>query len=98
MVGCRVSFEQVPPGSAIITPNQMLAELHEVGRKVDRLTAVIDPALAQLRADQAETDKRAVLLDARVRVLENWRWFVLGAAGVIGTIAGYGASLLAVGS
>jgi len=87
----------VPPGSAIITPNQMLAELHEVGKKVDHLVSVVDPALAELRKDLGETDKRATLLEARVRVIENWRWFVLGAAAVVGTVTGYGASLLVVG-
>lgn len=84
----------LPPGSAVITPNQMYAELHEVGRKVDRLASIVDPSLAQLRVDLGETDKRAAALELRVRVLENWRWFVLGAAAVVGTATGYGASLL----
>jgi hypothetical protein len=91
-------YDHLPPGSAVITPNQMYGELHEIGRKLDRLTAVVDPALAELRKDLGETDRQATLLEARLRVIENWRWFVLGMAAVIGTVAGYGASILAVGS
>lgn len=87
-------YEQLPAGSAVITPNQMYAELHEVGRKVEKLTNVIDPALAELRKDLDDTDKRASLLEARVRAIEHWRFFVLGVSCVVGVIAGYGGSLL----
>ena len=89
---------QIPAGSAVITPNQMLAELHDVGRKVDHLASILDPALAELRKNVVEADKTLAVLDGRMRVLENWRWFVLGISAVLGTMAGYGASLLAVGS
>lgn len=77
----------LPPGSAVITPNQMYAELHEVGRKVDRLVAVVDPALAELRTEVDDLNKR-------LRILEHWRFFVLGVSCVVGVIAGYGGSLL----
>lgn len=79
---------ELPAGSAVITPNQMYAEIQAIGRKVDHLSDVVDPALTEIRRDLAGEHERGTLLDARVRVLENWRWMMLGAASALGGVAG----------
>lgn len=92
-------MDHLPAGSAVITPNQMYAEMQDIGRKVDHLASIVDPALAQLRIDVTEVEKRVAVikaereaavaaLDLRIRALENWRWFILGAAAVLGAAGG----------
>jgi hypothetical protein len=70
----------LPEGAVIITPNEMYREMQDIGRKVDHITAVIDPALATMQEGVAANRERIAQLDGRVRALENWRWFVLGIA------------------
>jgi hypothetical protein len=95
----------LPPGSVIITPNQMYAEMQDIGRKVDHLADIVDPAIAQLRTDITEVEKHVAVitaerkaaveaLDRRIRGLENWRWFVLGIAAVFGPAGGYALTVL----
>lgn len=95
----------IPGGSVIITPTKMYEEMQEIGRKVDRLTTVIDPSLDTLRTAVTETrahmevmvaERRTedAKLDGRVRALENWRWFVLGVAVVFGPVGGYALSVV----
>lgn len=43
--------EPTPAGSVIITPSQMYGEIRVMGTKVDRLVAVVDPALSDIRMD-----------------------------------------------
>ncbi|MGH9252320.1 MAG: hypothetical protein ACRD0W_22805 [Acidimicrobiales bacterium] len=89
----------VPGGSAVITPTEMYREIQTIGRKVDHLSSVVDPAMTTLREDIAElkvslavgtqeclSDTKA--MDNRVRSLEHWRWFVLGIAAIIGPLTG----------
>lgn len=94
---------EAPPGSVIVTPTKMYEELQAVGKKVDHLAAILDPSLAQIRAEVSENKERIAVitaerkgdvgaLDRRVRALENWRWFVLGVAAALGTAGGYGLS------
>jgi hypothetical protein len=70
----------LPEGSVVITPNEMYREMQDIGRKVDHITAVIDPALATVQEGVSANRERIAALDGRVRALENWRWFVLGIA------------------
>jgi len=107
-----MSDQQVMPGSVIITPTKMYEEMQDIGRKVDHLSSVVDPALNKLREDiiagrgehatiQAEikveeSERKADVykLDSRIRIVENWRWFVLGIAAVIGPAASILVSLV----
>ena len=86
----------LPEGAVIITPNEMYREMQAIAKNVDRLATILDPSLAQLRVDLIETgqrivvvDTKAAALDNRVRVLENWRWMVLGIATVIAPAGGF---------
>lgn len=78
----------LPDGSVIITPNEVYREMQDISRKVDNLAAIVDPALTQLRADVAETQSAVQANSVRIGALENWRWFVVGAAGVVAAVAG----------
>src|SRR5262245_31917480 len=95
----------LPPGSAVITPNQMYAEMQEIGRKVDHLADIVDPSLARLAADITEVEKQIVavvaerktehaVFDRRIVALEHWRWFVVGAAAGLGSVGGYALTTL----
>ncbi|MGH3735833.1 MAG: hypothetical protein ACRDT6_09470 [Micromonosporaceae bacterium] len=88
-----------PAASVIITPTEMYREMQDIGRKVDHLASVVDPAMNTLREDitdlrrdlavgtsQCLSDTKA--MDVRVRSLEHWRWFVLGVAAIAGPAAG----------
>jgi tetrahydromethanopterin S-methyltransferase subunit B len=74
--------QMLPEGSVVITPNEMYREMQDIGRKVDHLTAAIDPSLATLQANAAANRERIAELAGQVRALENWRWFVLGIAAI----------------
>lgn len=78
----------IPDGSAIITPNEMYKEMQGIAKNVDRLATILDPSLAQLRADVVEIRTAAAAQESRVRALENWRWFVLGVAALVSPVAG----------
>lgn len=89
--------DHLPIGSVVITPNEMYKEMQDIGRKVDHLTSVLDPAIAQLRSEitdtrtqitviTAERKTAVAALDLRVRAVENWRWFVLGISTVISVV------------
>lgn len=59
-----------------------------LGGAVERTTR-IEVQLAQAMADQAEARERERKLEERVRYLEAWRWYMLGAlalAGVVGSV------------
>lgn len=69
---------RIPDGSVVITPVQMYERITSTEAKVDHLTAIIDPALQNIRDDVAElkTDAEKVHSDfeTRLRALERWRW------------------------
>lgn len=88
----------MPPGSVVITPSQMYAELRIMGGKVDNLIAVIDPALSTIREDigdvrnviREEVKSSRLVHDdheTRLRSIERWRWAAAGA------VTGAGAAL-----
>lgn len=94
----EANIQQVPQGSVIITPTKMYEEMQDIGKKVDHLTTVMDPALNTLRETVVElkgelavavAERKAdvIKLDTRIRVLENWRWFVLGIAAIVSPAA-----------
>ena len=72
----------LPEGAVIITPNEMYREMQDIGRKVDHLTAVIDPSLMHLQTIGAENKANIQALNSRLVTLEHWRWFVLGVAAI----------------
>jgi len=37
----------IPQGSVLITPNEMYREIQAIGKKVDHLSTVVDPALTR---------------------------------------------------
>jgi hypothetical protein len=72
----------LPEGSVVITPNEMYREMLDIGRKVDHITAVIDPSLQTLQANFVSNRERIATLEGQVAALQNWRWFVLGIAAI----------------
>jgi hypothetical protein len=72
----------LPEGSVIITPNEMYREMQDIGRKVDHISAVIDPTLTAVQEGQASNRERIAKLEGQVAALQNWRWFVLGIAAI----------------
>ena len=88
----------LPEGAVIITPNEMYREMQDIGRKVDHLTAVIDPSLIQIQQSIAGNREAIGELRGQVRALENWRWFVLGIAAIAAPAAATFVSLLINGA
>ena len=91
----------LPAGSVIITPTKMYEEMQDIGKKVDHLASVIDPAIHNIREDIREgKEDRAMMkadnkiLEVRIRALENWRWFVLGVAALVAPAGGFVLSIL----
>lgn len=100
--------QQIPEGSVVITPTQIYDRIESIRDEVKHLSAVVDPALQQVRTDIAENASRIELiiaerkaadaaLDLRVRFLES-AGYVTGARmwtalGVLATIV---AALVAV--
>lgn len=86
----------IPPGSAVVTPNQMLDTLHALTREVHALRAPIerierlaDTTIpdheARLRALEQRADGGEVATDVqdhenRIRGLERARWLIAGFA------------------
>lgn len=92
--------DQVPDGSAVITPNRMYEELQAVHAKVNDLVTKLDPALADLRTDVNDHETRMRVVEAaivpltgvpaEVSALQRARWKAQGAVAV-------GAALLSSG-
>jgi len=85
----------VPPGSAITTPNEMLAEIRAVHKGVEEISGDVK-RLAEILPDhedrirvlekaQADVEKDVPDHEDRIRTLERWRW---GLAGIVGPISG----------
>lgn len=64
---------EMPPGSVIVTPGDMYTEIRDMGKKLDRLTTVIDPALTTIREDVADHE-------SRLRSVEKRIWLMAGGA------------------
>lgn len=80
---------EVPRGAVVITPTEMYREMQEIGKKVDHLTSVLDPALTELRDDNAENKRAIETLSGEVRRVDGRQKYVAGAAMAFGTVAGY---------
>jgi len=87
----------MPPGSVVITPTDMYAEIRVMSGKVDHLASILDPALSTIRGDLSEAiaahktdikDVRVVQLDHehRLRSLDKRIWLaaVLAAGSGVG--------------
>jgi hypothetical protein len=74
--------QMLPEGSVVITPNEMYREMQDIGRKVDHISAVIDPTLTTVQEGIAQNRERVAKLEGQVAALQNWRWFVLGIAAI----------------
>lgn len=61
----------VPQGSVIITPNDMYKEIQEIGRKVDHVATVVDPAISNLREIAAQNRGDIRAQDARITTTEK---------------------------
>lgn len=66
-------MDTAPPGSAIVTPNDMLSEIRALRRAVDVLTTKVDPALADVRHDVDDHE-------TRIRAVERRVWIAAGTA------------------
>ena len=91
----------MPPGSVIITPTQMYAEIRVMSGKVDHLASILDPALSTIRGDLADSiaTRKAEFVAVRVvqadhefrlRSLDKRVWI----AAVIAAASGAGISQL----
>jgi len=80
----------MPPGSVIITPSQMYAEIRVMSGKVDHLASVIDPALSNLREDVAAVRTVQTDHESRLRSLDKRMWI----AAILAAASGAGISQL----
>ncbi len=94
--------DQIPPGSAVITPNEMLAEirqihaeLREMRAPIDKLADIVPDHEARIRKLEEHADGGEVATDVadhetRIRGLERARWliagFAAGGGGAVGAI------------
>lgn len=53
-----VHVSEIPHGSVVITPSQMYDLMQSTRDEVKHLTAIVDPALAEIRADVARNAER----------------------------------------
>lgn len=72
---------QIPDGSVIVTPTQMYSEIQAANSKIDHLTAILDPAVQDMRHDIADHE-------SRIRTLEQWRWKAAGVAATVLALGG----------
>jgi hypothetical protein len=59
----------MPPGSVVVTPGDMYAEIRDMGKKLDHLASVVDPAFADIRSDMSDHESRIRGLERRVWAL-----------------------------
>jgi hypothetical protein len=91
--------EHIPPGSAVITPNEMLNEIRQIHTEIrdlrvpiQKLADVVPDHEARIRKLEERADGGEVLTDVqdhetRIRGLERARWLIAGfAAGGGGTV------------
>lgn len=73
----------IPQGSVIITPSDMYKEMQDIGKKVDHLTAVVDPAFAQVRTDVAYNRSEIEKHEIRLNKTENQLSWIKGIGSVL---------------
>lgn len=80
---------RIPEGSVIITPTEMYSEMRSIGQKIDHLSAVMDPAVTELRGDISELKAEQSTQRERLSSLDR-RVYAIGAvAAALGGVAGY---------
>src|SRR5689334_2293806 len=70
------------------TPNDR-RELIETGVNLKNLAAVVTRLETSISTNSTELGRRMDKFDERVRALENFRYYMLGAAAGAGALAGY---------
>lgn len=80
----------MPPGSVVITPAQMYAEVRVMGQKLDHLVAVVDPAFSTIRDDITQVRSTIDDHESRLRSMDKRLW----AAAVIAAGSGAGIAQL----
>lgn len=98
----------IQPGSVVITPTELYQEMRHIGDEVKRIGTLIDPALAEVRADigdnrsriealTMETRAEVKALDTRMHGINARLWFAAGTAAGAGGLGGWLASALTGG-
>lgn len=87
---------EIPPGSAIVTPNEMLREIQATHQEVRDLRGLVESVVkpvadheGRIRELEQQPDNTEVVgevqdHETRLRALEQWRWSVAGLAAVLG--------------
>jgi len=75
------SVGAMPAGSVVITPTDMYAEIRTMGRQIDHLADVLDPAITDIREDIRDVRTVAADHEGRIRTIEQqmWRWVGMAA-------------------
>lgn len=81
-----LAIAAMPPGSVIITPTQMYAEIRAMAGKVDHLASILDPTLTDIRTDIADVVTDVADHESRIRSLDRRLWI----AAVVSASAGAG--------
>jgi hypothetical protein len=85
----------IPDGSVVITPVKQYEELQALTKAVDKLTATVDPALADIRKDVHELGVRLDEHRKDIDANTKWRFMLIGALTLLSALVGYGLLTLA---
>lgn len=84
--------------TASLLLQQVLSQQGQIATDVSAIRSDVAGAIARLGIVENSgrvTDRDVADHEARIRVLERFRYTLVGAAIILGTLAGYGGSLLA---
>jgi hypothetical protein len=70
----------IPPGSVLITPQQMYAQIGELTTAVRELKSAVDPAMVEVRHDLTDHESRLRQLEARKYVPPTALAWAIGVA------------------
>lgn len=76
----------IPQGSVVIPPIEMYKEIQDIGKKVDHLTSVVDPAIADIRNDIAEIKTDKVRMEVRISKVETKQAWMSGIFAAVSTL------------
>jgi hypothetical protein len=76
-------FHPLPPGSAVVSPEQMYAEIRATHDTVTRIELGLQSIPAEMKDHET-----------RLRALERWTWRATGIATAVAAIVGAAAGLL----
>lgn len=69
---------------------EVCAKIDKVEQGIERkLELTIENSNIGHRALHASIDEKMLKLNSRLNDLENWRWFIIGAAGVVGWLVSF---------